>query len=104
MASLHLRRPRAYADRGTAYRVEVDGRRVGKLEDDGHLTVEVEAGRHEVMLRCFGLRSRALELEVGPDERVELVGEPHDPDDAGGVLKRMFTARDDYMVLRRVDG
>lgn len=101
MATLHLTRPSAYADRGSAYRVEVDGRREGKLKEDGELTVEVDAGRHEVVLRCFGMRSRPLELEVGPDEHVELVGEPHDPGSAGGVLKRMLTARDDYMVLRR---
>jgi hypothetical protein len=100
MATLHLRRPRAYADRGAAYRVEVDGRRAGKLKEDGELSVEVDGGRHEVVLRCFGMRSRALELDVGSDERVELVGEPHDPASAGGVLKRMLTARDDYMVLR----
>lgn len=101
MATLHLRRPRAYADRGAAYRVEVDGCQVGKLKEDDQLTVEVEAGRHEVVLRCFGTRSRALELEVGSDERVELVGEPYDPNSAIGVLKRLLTARHDYMVLRR---
>ena len=101
MATLHLRRPRAYVDRGVAYRVEVDGRRAGKLRADGELTVEVDAVHHEVVLRYFGMRSRALELETGSDERVELVGEPHDPDSAGGVLVRMLTARDDYMILRR---
>ena len=101
MAILHVHRPRAYADRGTAYRFEVDGRVAGKLKEDGELDVEVEPGRHRVVLRCFGMRSRPLDLEVGPDDRVDLVGEPHDPNSAGGVLKRMLTARDDYMVLRR---
>ena len=101
MATLHLSRPRAYVDRGVAYRVEVDGRRAGKLKADGELTVEVDAGPHEVVLRCFGMRSRALELEVGPDERVELIGEPRNPESAVGVLARMLTARGDYMILRR---
>ena len=102
MATLHLSRPQTYVDRGTAYRVEVDGGIVGKLNGGGELTVEVDPGRHEVMLRCFGMRSQPLELEVGADERVELVGEPHDPDNATGVFKRMLSARGDYMVLRRL--
>jgi len=101
MATRRLRRPKTYVDRGVAYRVEVDGNRAGELKQDGELTVEVDAGRHEVVLRCFGMRSRPLELEVGADEDVELVGEPHDPDNPTGVLKRMLTARGDYMVLRR---
>lgn len=100
-ATLHFRRSKAYVDSGSAYRVWMDGRRVGKIRNGRELTLPVESGTHQLELRLWAWSSPALTLQLEAGDRVELACEPIDADRPMAVFSRMVTARKHYMDLRQ---
>jgi hypothetical protein len=52
----------------------VDGRVVARLRRGTSQQIEVAAGRHRLRVRTDWQRSRVIEVEFGPDERVTVEG------------------------------
>jgi hypothetical protein len=72
-AQLHVERStRLGSDALRRYTVVLDGRPVGRLRRGESMTVETNAGHHEVHLKIDWVRSPVLQVDLGEDERVSV--------------------------------
>jgi hypothetical protein len=71
--TLTLRRLPAYRDALRAYRVVVDGERIGKIRDSETVTLEIAEGAHELWLTVDWVRSRAIDFKVIRGENRDFV-------------------------------
>ena len=67
-----LREAQSWADALRKYRVLLDGKRVGNIENGGALTLEVEPGRHQLQMRIDWASSPRVLVEVGPGKEAVL--------------------------------
>jgi len=69
-------------DRGRSYRIEIDGRRVGKLRRGESAKYPVPPGRHTVRARIDWTGSPALQVDASADAPARVVvgpaGLPHE--------------------------
>jgi hypothetical protein len=88
MTDLVLRRGDAYRDKFRAYRIIVDGRKVGKINRNSAVRIPVSAGKHTVQLKIDWCSSRELVisvaaglsmvLECGPNDKTALFSNSFD--------------------------
>jgi hypothetical protein len=64
MPDLVLRRGHGYRDIFRAYRIFVDGRKVGKISENSEVRIQVSAGKHSVQLKIDWCSSRELVVSV----------------------------------------
>lgn len=76
-STLELRRRPGGADRLWAYHMIVDGLDRGRLRRGESQVVKIAPGMHEVYMRAGGGRSRAITLNMRPDEIATLVCWPN---------------------------
>jgi hypothetical protein len=77
MAEIALRRLDGYRiDRRRAYRVFIDGQRVGDIKSGQTEVFEVSPGQHELQLKVDWTSSEKLQIEVGDGGQAELVCKP----------------------------
>jgi hypothetical protein len=89
------RRSGHHQDATRSYRVEVDGREVGRLKPGETLEVPVSAGRHSVAARIDWSGSPAVNLDLNDGDRIDLTVKPS----ANGWTK-LFT-RSGWLSLAR---
>jgi hypothetical protein len=77
VAVIQVNRPGGFIrDAAAEYAVYVDGAMVGRLRPGQHLEIRVLPGRHLVQARVGGGSSVELPVELGVDERINLVVTP----------------------------
>ncbi|WP_432486244.1 hypothetical protein [Kineococcus esterisolvens] len=91
MGWLLIKRPAGhYRDAVRSYRIEVDGRRCGKVRAGGQLRLTVPAGKHSVRARIDWSGSETCVVQLEEGATVELTAEP--ADSALGGLGQLFGA------------
>jgi hypothetical protein len=93
------RAPGGWRDRLRSYVVMVDDSEVGKVKPGERLEIPITAGRHQVFLKISWCRSPTLEVEVGPDDVIEMSCAPGGPPSTA--LGDVLGDRDAYISLTR---
>lgn len=108
MAEIELKRPSGYrVDRRRAYRVLIDGRKVGKIASGESKAFDVQPGRHELQLKIDWGSSEKLQVDVGDDGQAAFVCGPRITDNDVSLkvgLRGMYWAtlgRGRYIDLRQ---
>jgi hypothetical protein len=78
MTDLILRRGHGYRDMFRAYRIFVDGRKVGTIRDNSQVRIPVSAGKHTVQLKIDWCVSQELVVSVAPRLSTVLQCGPND--------------------------
>lgn len=77
-ARIRIRRAAGgYVDRRRAYRVILDGTTTARIKHGESVTLETDAGHHELHLTLDWGRSPSLKLDLAPDKEVELRCRPN---------------------------
>ena len=102
MASIRIeRRPTPWVDRARAYKVAIDGERMGSVGFGQEQVFEVAPGRHQVQLHIDWCRSRPVEVDVAEGAEVRLACSGRN---AVAALYWMVAKHDDYIVLEHAAG
>jgi hypothetical protein len=75
LGKLLIRRQPGSSSTLRAFRVLVDGNKVGRVRQGGELAVDVEPGTHVVQIKIDWAGSKPLEVTAGPGEVIRLVCE-----------------------------
>jgi hypothetical protein len=69
MASLTIRRDSGYADRLRAYKVVLDGQRIGEIRNGETKEFSIGPGKHALLLKIDWCGSETVEFAVDPEEK-----------------------------------
>ena len=68
MSQIRLTRPRAWCDKLRAYRILVDGEKVGEIREGAYFAIPVSAGLHTIQLRIDWCSSPKIQVSVAPGQ------------------------------------
>jgi len=78
-AIIHLWRKPPYTDLLRAYKIIIDGKRVGTIRPGKRHLFEIEPGHHDIFLRVDWGSSRHLSIDLAPGEEVKLICQGGNP-------------------------
>jgi hypothetical protein len=100
-ARIHLHRRRSkWADRIRAYKVTIDGQRVGAIRNGQHESYEVPPGQHVVQLQVDWARSQPWGVNLAAGQEAHLMCHARNPFTA---LYWMVVAADRYIGLEPIE-
>jgi len=102
MTTIELERGKGYGDAGRAYRVELDGKPIGRIQAGESLTFEVLPGRHRLRLRIDWCGSNPLEFVVEDGQHLSFACGHNVPPFLE--LIYLIFLRNRYLWLRALDG
>lgn len=76
-ATIVLSRPKAYRDRIRAYKVKVDGERLGRIKHGSEESFEIAPGKHSVRCTIDWASSNTVEIDVAPGGTLPMVIQPN---------------------------
>lgn len=97
---IRLRRPKRWADKLRAYRVFVDGDKVGTIRQGEDRFFPLKPGTHEVVLWIDWCRSNRLVVDIAEREEVQMECGGHSP---FAVFYYATLGRASYLTLDEAD-
>ena len=101
MPSLTITRDSGYADRLRAYRVVLDGERIGEVRNGGTKEFSIESGKHALSLRIDWCGSATVEFVATPEEKPAFQVKSSLRGKLFLSLWYVLFARNSYLVLER---
>jgi hypothetical protein len=107
LGGIEIVRKRApWRDRGRAYKIILDGSKVGKIRNGQTINLPVSPGRHGLRLKVDWVGSDVLTFYAGGDEVVRFECEPNGTAVTGlwDVISWFLRSGKPWVSLRRVSG